>query len=128
MSNSATARSETNWIPFTGVLLLFIGVFNVVDGIVALSKDDLFKADQLLFGNLTLWGWIFLLLGVFQLLTSSLVFKRRMAGMIMATAWAFLAAMGHLLAVGGYPIWSLTMVAMCFMVMFGLLTHSDQFE
>lgn len=128
MAENTTTRSETGWIPFTGVLLLFIGIFNVIDGIVAISKDDLFKADELLFGDLTMWGWIWLVLGVLQILTSSLVFKRRMSGMIMAVGWAFLAGMGHMLAVGAYPIWSLTMVVMCFMLMFGLLTNSDQFE
>lgn len=128
MKATATNRNDSGWIPFTGVLLLFIGAFNVIDGIVAISKDDLFKADELLFGDLTMWGWIWLVLGVLQIFTSSLVFKRRMPGMILAVSWAFLAGMGHMLAVGAYPIWSLTMVAMCFLVMFGLLTNSDQFE
>lgn len=128
MSENVNQRPETNWIPFTAVLLLFVGFFNIIDGIAALSKDELFKVDELLFGDLTTWGWIWLVLGVLQALTSYLVFNRKRAGMVMAVTWAFFACMGHLLAVGLQPIWSIAMVTLSFMIMFGLLTNSDQFE
>ena len=128
MSENQNQRTETNWIPFTAVLLLFVGMFNAIDGIAALTKDELFNAEELLFGNLTTWGWIWLVLGVLQMLTSYLVFGRKRAGMVMAVTWAFFACMGHLLAVGLQPVWSIVTVTLSFMIMFGLLTNSDQFE
>ena len=40
-------------------MFLTLGIFNIVDGIVALANDDFFKADELLFGDLSMWGAIF---------------------------------------------------------------------
>lgn len=128
MADSSNDRQFTTWIPFTGTLLLFLGTFNMIDGFAALSKDDFFNDSELLIGSLETWGWIWLVLGALQILTSYFVFNQKTAGMVMAVAWAFFGSMAHLMAVGAYPIYSLTMIVISFMVMFGLLTHSDEFS
>lgn len=128
MADNSNTRDTSGWILFTGALLLFLGVFNILDGIAALSTASFFNEAELLFGDLSTWGWVYLILGVLQVFTSYLVYQQKMSGMVMATAWAFFSTLVHLMTVGAYPIWSLTMVVISFMVMFGLLTNSDEFS
>jgi hypothetical protein len=64
------------WIAFAGVMFLIVGTFNVIAGVAALADDDYFKANELLFGDLSFWGLSWITLGASQILTSYLIFKR----------------------------------------------------
>ena len=43
-------------LTFAGVILVIAGSFNLLDGIVALTQDEYFRADELLFGDLSAWA------------------------------------------------------------------------
>lgn len=127
--NTQSARPKaTGWIAFAGVLLLIAGVLNVVDGIAALSEDERYEVAELLFGSLTTWGVIYLITGVVQLLAAGLLFKSKMTGMVLAVSIAALSGIAHFLSIGAYPIWSVTVMFINFMIIFGLLTHDNAFE
>ena len=48
---------------FGGILLMLVGAFNVLDGVVALANPD-YEHAELLVGNMTAWGWFLLVFGV----------------------------------------------------------------
>ena len=127
MTTQSTPKA-TGWIAFAGVLLVIVGVLNIVDGIAALSNDERYQTAQLLFGDLTTWGWIYLLTGAVQLLAAVLLFKSRSTGMVLAVTLASVSGIAHFLSIGAYPIWSVTVMVINFVIIFGLLTHSDAFE
>ena len=52
---------------FAGVLFLLAGIFHVMWGFAAIARDDNFVADELLFGDLALWGTFYLVVGALQL-------------------------------------------------------------
>jgi hypothetical protein len=108
-------------------MFLIVGTFNVIAGVAALSDDDYFKADDLLFGNLSFWGWTWITMGASQILTSYLILKRSGAGLFLGAFLAGLNAVDHLVAVGAYPIWSIIVIALNFLIMWGLITNSDEF-
>ena len=65
------------WVILAGVLLLTLGVFNVIDGIAAISKSHFYVANtRYVFGDLNSWGWAGLCLGVLQLLVGLGVFAK----------------------------------------------------
>ena len=47
---------RSGMLTFAGVVLVIAGAINLLDGVVALAKDDHFRADQLLFGDLSSGG------------------------------------------------------------------------
>ena len=51
------------WIMFAGILMTLIGVFDVIQGLVALTKDEYFvvSGNDLLVFDFTAWGWILLI-------------------------------------------------------------------
>ena len=59
------------WITFAALMLGLAGTFNVIDGIVALSKSSFFTTNATyVFSDLRTWGWIVLILGVLQLVAA----------------------------------------------------------
>jgi hypothetical protein len=125
MENSAERRA--GWITFAGVMFLIAGAINVIAGIATFTDDNYFRTDKLLFGDITFWGWTWLTLGASQLLVSYLVFKRSGAGLFLGGLLAGLGIIDHLVAVGAYPVWSITVIVVDFLILWGLLTNSDLF-
>jgi hypothetical protein len=120
-------RRGAGWVAFAGVMFLIVGTFNVIAGVAALADDDYFKGNELLFGDLSFWGWSWITLGASQMLTSYLIFQRSGSGLFLGAFLAGLNAIDHLVAVGAYPIWSIIVMAIDFLILWALLTNSDQF-
>jgi hypothetical protein len=121
---TGTRRGE-GWAGFAAIVFLTLGIFNIVDGIVALANDDFFRADELLFGDLSMWGAIFLILGAVQLLTALLIFRGSWFGSLLGITLAALNAVLALLSVGAYPIWSLLILALDGVVIYALTVYGD---
>ena len=60
MSAPSARTTGEGWMVFAGVLFLLLGLFNLMWAIAAFASDDDFAVDELLFGDLTLWGILFL--------------------------------------------------------------------
>ena len=114
-----------NWAAFAGIVFLVLGIFNIVDGIAALANDDYFHVDELLFGDLSMWGTIYLVLGAVQLLTAVLVFRGNIIGAFLGITLAVLNAVLVLLSVGAYPVWALIILALDGVVIYALTAHGD---
>jgi hypothetical protein len=129
MAEQATRRS--GWITFAGVAALIAGGYNALSGIAALADDETLaaQAHEVLFGvDLTAWGWFWLLVGVAQLITGVLILQRNTWGFWLGVTIASLSAMLTLLVMFVFPLWAMAVLAMDFLVLFALLTKSDEFE
>ena len=120
-------RSGEGWAGFAAIIFLVVGIFNIVDGIAALANDDYFRADELVFGDLSMWGTIFLVVGAAQLLTGFLIFRGSFFGSLLGITLAALNVVLALLSVGAYPIWSLLIIALDGVVIYALTAHGDAF-
>jgi len=125
---SSRSGSGEGWAGFAAVIFLVLGIFNVVDGIAALTNDDYFHVDELLFGDLSMWGTIFLVVGAAQLLTGFLIFRGSFFGSLLGITLAALNAVLALLSVGAYPIWSLVILALDGVVIYALTVYGDAFR
>lgn len=90
---------------FGAVMMVMVGAFNVVDGLVALLNPDYFN-DDLLVGSLKAWGWLFLIYGIVQVLLGFAIAGGSefalWPGIVLAGANAFL----QLMFLSSYPLWS----------------------
>jgi len=105
------------------LLLGLIAIFNIIDGIAAVSNSR-YVADKLLFANLDAWGWFFLVWGVIQLLAAFAVYKEKTWGVVVAVITLFGNAITQLGAAEVNPVWSLTIVALDVYVMYALIVHT----
>jgi hypothetical protein len=110
------------WLDLAGILLLLVGVFNVIDGISAIS-DAKVLSDNVVFANLHAWGWFFLVVGVIQVLAGWAVMKNAPWAAIVGIVTAFVNAISQLSAAHTSTVWSLIIVTLDVLVIYGLVKY-----
>jgi hypothetical protein len=110
----------SGWWAYAGTMLAIAGGFNLIDGIAALGQKEYFNEAGLLYTNLKFWGWWMLIIGILQLLACFLVFTRRQAGAVLGIFLAAVSAFFAFFAIGGYPLWALTILVVDGLVIYGL--------
>jgi hypothetical protein len=110
------------WLDFAGIMLMLVGAFNVIDGIVAISGND-YVNDKLLFSNLDAWGWFFLVVGVLQILAGWAVTKGAAWGSIVGILTAFVNAISQLSASNTFVFWTVTIVVIDVLIIYGLVKY-----
>jgi hypothetical protein len=111
------------WLTFAAVMFLFAATFNAVYGIAALANDDYFAADELLFGDLSMWGVIYLAFAAAQLAAALLIIGRHSAGALIGITLALLHGTAALLSIGAYPIWSVILLVIDGVILYGLTVY-----
>jgi hypothetical protein len=105
-------KTHSGWVTFAGVMLFIVGVLNVVYGIAAIGDSSFFVQDQkYILSNLNTWGWVTVILGLFQLVAAFSLWSGSLYGRIFAITAASLSAIGALLSIPAYPFWSLAIFA-----------------
>jgi hypothetical protein len=117
----ARARAErdvSGWAiggtAFAGVIMLLIGVFHAIAGLVALFDDAFYVvgANYTFELDVTGWGWIHLLAGVGVALAGLYVFSGATWARIVGITLAMLSAVANFFFIPYYPFWSILMIAL----------------
>src|SRR5436190_18779444 len=70
----AEAPAGVGWVVFAAVMLGLVSLWNVFDGIAAISSAHVYAANaHYVFSDLNTWGWIVLCLGILQGLAALLL-------------------------------------------------------
>jgi hypothetical protein len=109
---------------FAAVLLMVGGVLNIVYGIAAIGNSHFFVANQhYVFSNLKTWGWITLILGILELGASFSLLSGGSYGRWFGIVVGSLAAIGALLSIPAYPLWSIAVFALSLWIVWGLAQY-----
>jgi hypothetical protein len=122
-SYDARERPGHGWLTFAAVMLFAAGAVNALWGISALSKASYFHTDSLLFGELKMWGVLALVFGGLQLLAGGLIVGRRTFGIVLGIGLALLSGMFALITIGGYPVWSVVVLVIDGLIIYGLTVY-----
>jgi hypothetical protein len=116
------------WVRFAGWMMLLLGIFNVIDGFVALTSDEVYLASEkeLLVWDFTTWGWSLLVVGVIQVAAGIGVFGGRVWARTIGVILAGLSAVGHLAFVTAQPFWSVLIITMDVLVIYALIVHGRE--
>ena len=124
-----TVTGWVGWIMFAAYFLIIGGVFDIMQGLAALFRDQSYfvvAEKGLLTFNFTSWGWIHLLfglamIGVGVLLLRGSTFARIIAillvGLNMVSQFAWLAA---------YPVWGIIALIIDALILYALLVHGRE--
>jgi len=118
---SHTAGSS--WMLGAGVLLLVAAALNMIYGFSAIYNDDYVAEEEFLFGPVTLWGWLAVGIGVVMLATALGLFARSGMAALFGILIAAVSALMHLLAIGANTWWSILVIAVDALIIFGLSRH-----
>jgi hypothetical protein len=122
------SRTRSGWVTLSAILITVVGAYNVLWGIGALNKKVLFRESSMLYANLTLWAWIFLVIGAAQLGTAVLLFQRRLLGAWMAGVGASVSAFIAVWAIAATPAWAVLIIALDVLVLWLVFSHYEDFE
>ena len=118
------SKSMAGWIGFAGLLMVVIGAIDMLQGLIALLKDDYFvvTGSGFLAVDLTAWGWTLLIWGAVLLLAGfSLLSGQSWARWftIVVVALNIFAQLGFL-GNSSYPLWALTALTLNIIVLYAL--------
>jgi hypothetical protein len=116
-------QTAGGWLTFAGVMFLIAATFNAVYGIAALANDDYFAVDELLFGDLSMWGALYLIVAASQVAVALLVFARSAFGAVLGILLAGINATLALISIGAYPIWSIAVMVVDGLIIYGLTVY-----
>ena len=123
----AYAERGAGWISFASIMLLIVGTFSIIDGVIALSKSSFFTANAVyVFSDLRTWGWITLILGVVVLFAAGSVARGGQFGRWFGIAAAALNSIGQLLFVPAYPWWSISAFAVDMLIIYALTVYGGR--
>ena len=113
------------WAGFAGVMLIMIGIFDTIQGLVALFNDEFYVVTQegVFEFDITAWGWIQLILGVILILSGGGIFSGNVAARTVGVIIAGVAAIVNFAWLPYYPVWSIIVIAICISVIWALTAH-----
>ena len=122
-----SAEKGVGWIVFAGMLTFLVGVLDVIWGIAALNHSSFFVAHpHLILSNLRTWGYVFIVFGGLQLLAALSIWEGGKFGQYAGIFFATLSALGSTLTLPAYPAWSLIVVALDVLVIYGLSMYGGR--
>jgi hypothetical protein len=122
------SQGEGYWmIVFAVALLVTVGFFNMIDGIAAIANSHIFIANaHYVVGDLRLWGWIALILGVLQIIAAIAILAGSQAARWFAVVVIGLNAIGQMFFIPAYPFWSLLIIAVDIVALWGLCAYGSR--
>jgi hypothetical protein len=116
----------SGWITFAGIMMILLGVFQLIEGLVALFSPTYFLVGEeglVLSLSFTSWGWTHLLLGVLILAAGFGVMAGQVWARVVGIVLAGLSAVANLVFIAAYPMWSIIVIAVDIAVIFALATN-----
>jgi hypothetical protein len=117
------ADTGRGWMIFAGVMLLLGAALNAVYGFAAILNDDYLAEEELLYGTVSVWGWLAIGFAVIMAITALALFAGSGYGSLFGILIAALNAIVHLMSVGGRPVWSVIVIVVDGLIIFGLYVH-----
>ncbi len=131
-ADRSTSQNRTGWVgwlTFAGIMLILVGAFQAIDGLIALFKDELYlvRPNGLVINiDYTAWGWTHLLLGILLIAAGYAVFSGRVWGRTIGVIAALLSAVVNFAFIPAYPVWSLLIITIDILVIYALIAHGGE--
>jgi hypothetical protein len=119
------------WIAFASMMLIMLGTFHVIEGIVALTKSDYFlvhSSGLVVNVNYTTWGWVHIIAGILVVAAGVGILNGQMWARIVGVAVAFVSALLNIAFLSAYPVWSILMIALAVVVIMALTVHGSEIK
>jgi len=112
---------------FASVMLLVAGFWNLIQGITGIARSHVYVANaHYVFGGLRSWGWVMLILSILMLLAGIGVLIGNQLARWFGVAVLGLDAIAHMFFIPAYPFWSLTIIALDVVALYGLCAYGSR--
>jgi hypothetical protein len=117
------------WILFAGVMLILVGIFQAMAGLVALFDHNYYVVAS---GHLVVrldytgWGWVHLFLGLLAVIAGYGVMSGKLWARIYGIVLASVSAVANLAFLAADPVWAVIMITVDVLVIFSLAVHGSE--
>lgn len=112
---------------FAATVLAIVGVFNIIWGLVAIGTTSYYRVNDLAFGDIEGWGAAAFVIGILQIVAAVLIAQGEVVGQFLGIMMAAFGGIAALLSVGAYPIWSITIMVLCGVIIWSLAKDDAYF-
>ena len=123
MEAAREAQYEQNgWLTFGALMIVFTGLWNAIEGSIALFRSAYFTGTPV-FGTLAFWASVWIGVGVLEMVAGYGILGGRNWARWFGLALVGLSAIAHMLAIAIYPWWSLFVLTIDILILYGLTVH-----
>lgn len=128
---AGSSTTGPNWsgpTVFAAAILVMLGAFHAIAGLVALFRDDYFLVTEsglVVTADFTVWGWTHLLVGALVAVTGAALLTGATWARVVAVVLAMLSALVNLAFLSAYPLWSTIMIALDILIIYAVTAHRD---
>jgi hypothetical protein len=121
----ATSGWAVGFVLFAAIMMIMIGVFQAIAGLVAIFENEFYVATRnyLFQFDATTWGWIHLIAGVVIAFAGWGLMSGRTWARVVGITLAVLSAIANFAFIPYYPFWALTIIALDVLVIWALAAH-----
>lgn len=128
-NQDADVTGWVGWAIFAGVMMVLLGTFHIIDGLIALFNDQYFlvtRSGLAVHADFTVWGWVHLIGGVIIIAAGVGVFSGQVWARTVGVVVALGSALVNIGFLSAYPIWSTIMIAIDVLVIWALTVHGGE--
>jgi hypothetical protein len=127
---AAPAPKASGWFAFAGALMIMLGLFNVIMGVVALVNRTYYVVGPqgLLILDIRGWGWVHLIVGALIVLTGFALFTGSGWARVVAALLAGFNALAQLAFLSAQPLWSTIVIVLDVLVIWAVVVHRTDAE
>ncbi len=128
MAEYTNVNGWAGWVAFIGIIMVIAGFFQGLMGLLAVLGGNFFVVDagSLVVFNMMTWGWIHLVVGILLAAAGFSVLKGHPFGRTAGVILAVISLIGSLALLMASPIWSLVIIVLDVLVIYGLTAHGEE--
>ncbi|MGH3083866.1 MAG: DUF7144 family membrane protein [Gaiellaceae bacterium] len=115
---------------FAGVILIVVGIFHAIAGLVAIIDDDFYvvTANYTFDLDTTAFGWVQLIAGLLVLAAGFALFSAATWARVVGVTFAALSAIANFFFIPYYPFWAILIIALDIWVIWALTRHVEKVQ
>jgi hypothetical protein len=130
-SSYAEPTGWVGWIMFAAFMMVMLGCFHAIQGLVAIFDDQKFAVTDsglLVSVDYTAWGWVHLIGGIIVVLAGASLLAGRMWARIVGVLMALVSAIVNIAFLPAYPVWSTIMIALDILIIWAITVHGAEMK
>ena len=119
------------WVVFAGVVMITLGAFHIIDGLVALFEKGFYSVSSshlVVHVNYSAWGGAHLALGALFILVGFGVLVGQTWARVVGIALAVISAIINLAFLAAYPVWGVILIALDIVIIYALAMHGGEMK
>lgn len=129
--SSTETTGWVGWIAFAGAILILSGIFQIIQGLVALFNDGFYVVQPsglVIDVDYNTWGWTHLITGGLVIAIGLGLFSGNIVARVMGVIIASLSAIVNLAFIEAAPVWSTLVIAMDVIVIYSIMVHGREMK